>query len=174
MTSRGSMKGPWGRCVEIASDRCIFRRRKRASSSLRFGRTMVMLKDRSNRVRQTNQGNSNPETAAGSFPSTEDAPVGGDFHTSPPRSFHTPPAGHPSGVVPAATSAIPADDPTAPTVVPTDTPNVYAGASNKGKSPMIEEDIPVPARTFRQMEEDRLGEEAARRLHEEEMVEMER
>nr|GFB63891.1 hypothetical protein [Tanacetum cinerariifolium] len=34
------------------------------------------------------------ETAAGFFPSTEDAPLGGDFHTSPLRSSHTPPAGH--------------------------------------------------------------------------------
>nr|GFA83195.1 aminoacyl-tRNA synthetase, class 1a, anticodon-binding [Tanacetum cinerariifolium] len=48
------------------------------------------------------------------------------------------------------------------------------GASNKGKSPMIEEDIPVPARTFRQMEKDRLDEEIARRLHEEELAKMER
>nr|GEZ59299.1 retrovirus-related Pol polyprotein from transposon TNT 1-94 [Tanacetum cinerariifolium] len=37
------------------------------------------------------------ETAAGSFPSTEDAPLGGDFHTSPLRSSHTLPAGQPSG-----------------------------------------------------------------------------
>nr|GEV44645.1 hypothetical protein [Tanacetum cinerariifolium] len=225
-----------------------------------------------------------PETAFGSFPSTEDAPLGGDFHTSPPRSSHTPPAGQPLGgaedpitltalssvistlvqkvhsleaelhdhkklfkdvvgklvrkvkslevklktkkrkmvvsdsdeeddttsnvdldalralanaavavdsdccswcsdvtpgassvapgdsdvspgvsvpptatsVVPVATYVVPADDPTVPTVVPTDSPKVPAGASNKGKSPMIEEDIPVLARTFRQMEEDRL------------------
>nr|GFC05647.1 SGNH hydrolase-type esterase domain-containing protein [Tanacetum cinerariifolium] len=55
-----------------------------------------------------------------------------------------------------------------------DSPQVPPGASNKGKSLMIEEDIPVPARTFRKMEEDRLGEEVARRLHEEELAEMER
>nr|GEY60786.1 xylulose kinase-1 [Tanacetum cinerariifolium] len=78
------------------------------------------------------------------------------------------------GAVPVTTSAVPADDPTVPTVVSTDSPNVLAGASNKGKSPMIKEDIPVPARTFRQMEEDRLGEEAAKRLHEEEMAELKR
>nr|GEX99701.1 hypothetical protein [Tanacetum cinerariifolium] len=65
-------------------------------------------------------------------------------------------------------------DPIIPTAVPVDRLNDPAGASNKGKSPMIEEDIPVLAMTFRQMEEDRLGEEAARRLHEEEMVEMEK
>nr|GEX59043.1 ribonuclease H-like domain-containing protein [Tanacetum cinerariifolium] len=53
--------------------------------------------------------------------------------------------------------------------------NVSAAAlAVPGKSPMVEEDIPVKARTFRQMEEDRLGEEAARRIHEEEMAEMER
>nr|GEZ06193.1 xylulose kinase-1 [Tanacetum cinerariifolium] len=271
-----------------------------------------------------------PETAAGSFPSMEDAPLGGDFHTSPPRFSHTPPAGQPSGgvedlitltalsyvvstlvqkvhsleaelqdhkqlfknvvgklvkkvkslevklktnkrkmvvddsdeedgttpnvdldvlralanavvavdsdvpaspyahtdlptatsttpigasgvaagafgvatsvapsntgvapgasrvalgdsnvspdlsVAPTATSAVPADSTNIPTAVPADRPNVHAGASNKGKSPMIKEDIPVPAKTFRQMEEDRLGEEAARRLHKEEMAEMER
>nr|GEZ58076.1 JmjC domain-containing protein [Tanacetum cinerariifolium] len=77
-------------------------------------------------------------------------------------------------VAPTATSAVPADRTNIPTVVPADRSNVLAGASNKGKSPMVEEDIPVPARTFRQMEEDRLGEEVARRLHKEEMAEMER
>nr|GEX53460.1 putative ribonuclease H-like domain-containing protein [Tanacetum cinerariifolium] len=35
--------------------------------------------------------------AAGSFPSTEDAPLGGDLHTFPPRSSHTPHVGQPSG-----------------------------------------------------------------------------
>nr|GFA18263.1 aminoacyl-tRNA synthetase, class 1a, anticodon-binding [Tanacetum cinerariifolium] len=232
-----------------------------------------------------------PEPAAGSFPFTEDAPLGGDFHTSPLRSSHTPHAGHPSGGaedpitltalsyvvstlvqkvhsleaelhdyknifkdvvgklvkkvkslevklkakkrkmvvsdsdeedgttpnvdldalyaptdVPVATT--PADSSVAPGassvapgassvaagafsvtvgassiahgasgVAPSDSdvsPGAPACASNKGKSPMIEEDILVLARTFRQMEEDRLSEEAARRLHEEEMVEMER
>nr|GEZ53696.1 hypothetical protein [Tanacetum cinerariifolium] len=36
------------------------------------------------------------ETAAGSFPTREDAPLGGDFHTSPLRFSHAPPAGQPS------------------------------------------------------------------------------
>ncbi|GJZ97106.1 putative ribonuclease H-like domain-containing protein [Tanacetum coccineum] len=68
--------------------------------------------------------------------------------------------------------------------VPTDefAGNVPAGAttgpstdpSNKGKSPLMEEDPPVKERTFRQREEDRLGEEAARRLYEEEQAELER
>ncbi|GJZ85129.1 hypothetical protein Tco_0650468 [Tanacetum coccineum] len=43
--------------------------------------------------------------------------------------------------------------------------------SNKGKSPLLEEDPPVRERTFRQREEDNLGEEAARRMYEEEQDE---
>nr|GEY18100.1 aminoacyl-tRNA synthetase, class 1a, anticodon-binding [Tanacetum cinerariifolium] len=69
-----------------------------------------------------------------------------------------------------AALAVPADSPK----VPADSPNVHAGVSSKGKSPMVEEDIPVIARTFRQMKEDRLGKEAAKRLHVEEMAHMER
>ncbi|GKD36248.1 hypothetical protein Tco_1251757 [Tanacetum coccineum] len=49
-----------------------------------------------------------------------------------------------------------------------------ANPSNKGKSPLLEEDPPVRERTFRQREEDRLGEEAARRMYEEEQAELER
>nr|GEX62753.1 hypothetical protein [Tanacetum cinerariifolium] len=37
------------------------------------------------------------ETDAGPFTTMEDAPMGGDFHTSPPRSSHAPPAGQPLG-----------------------------------------------------------------------------
>ncbi|GJU35853.1 hypothetical protein Tco_1184207 [Tanacetum coccineum] len=61
-------------------------------------------------------------------------------------------------------SAIPPDVTTGPTADP----------SNKGKSPLLEEDSPVRERTFRQREEDMLGEEAARRLYEEEKAELER
>ncbi|GJZ67995.1 hypothetical protein Tco_0631235 [Tanacetum coccineum] len=50
----------------------------------------------------------------------------------------------------------------------------YAGTSSKGKSPIMEVDPPVKRRTFRQMEEDRLGEEAAKRLFEEEHADLER
>nr|GEX49932.1 hypothetical protein [Tanacetum cinerariifolium] len=230
------------------------------------------------------------ETAAGSFPSRVDAPLGGDFHPSPPRSSHALPTGQPSGgkkdpitltalssvvstlmqkvhlleaelhnhknlfkdvmgklvkkvktlevklktkkrkmvvsdsdqddgttqnvdlyalralanaalaadsdipsgntlqfpanslqfpaaspyAPPAGPTAVPADSPKVPIVVLADSPNVPAGVSSKGKSLMGEEDIPVKARTFRQMEEDRLGEEAAKRLHEEEMAKIER
>nr|GEW69246.1 xylulose kinase-1 [Tanacetum cinerariifolium] len=213
-------------------------------------------------------------TAAGSFPTREDAPLGGDFHTSPIRSSHAPPTGQPLGgaedpitltalssvvstlvqmvhtlkaelhdhkrlfkdvvgklvkkvktlevklktkkrkmVVTAvdsdipsgSASQIPAASPCAPSAippgatdvppdafgvapgasdvslgafvdpitasvvladslkVPADSPNVPAGVSSKGKSPMIEEDVPVKARTFRRIEEDRLGKEAAKR-----------
>nr|GEZ67151.1 JmjC domain-containing protein [Tanacetum cinerariifolium] len=77
-------------------------------------------------------------------------------------------------VAPTATSVVPADSLKVPAVVPTDSPNVPAGVSSKGKSPIVEEDIPIKARTFRQMEDDRLGEEAAKQLHEEEMAEMEK
>nr|GEV00306.1 hypothetical protein [Tanacetum cinerariifolium] len=85
-------------------------------------------------------------------------------HVPPGSTSHIPTASPDAPTdVPVATSAVPANDPTVPTIVPTYSPKVPAGASNKGKSPMIEEDIPVLARTFMQMEEDRLGEEAARR-----------
>nr|GEX62121.1 hypothetical protein [Tanacetum cinerariifolium] len=60
-------------------------------------------------------------------------------------------------VAPTSTLAVPADSTNIPTAVPADRLNVHAGTSNKGKYPMIEKDIPVPARTFRQKEEDRLG-----------------
>ncbi|GJX88757.1 hypothetical protein Tco_0340771, partial [Tanacetum coccineum] len=45
---------------------------------------------------------------------------------------------------------------------------------NKGKSPMIEEDPPIKPRSFRQLEEDRLGAEAAKKLYEEEQAELAR
>nr|GEX61813.1 ribonuclease H-like domain-containing protein [Tanacetum cinerariifolium] len=188
------------------------------------------------------------EPATGSFPSRDDAPLGGDFHPSPPRSSHAPlryipwkqismiirsflrmswgmaadsdiPSGHTSHVpaaspcappagptgtskvpralfsispgafdaptgalnvsaaalaVPADSPKVPSDSPKVPAVVPTDSPYIPAGVSSKGKSIMVEEDIPVKARRFRQMEEDRLGEEAAKWLHEEKIGEIER
>ncbi|GJS74990.1 ribonuclease H-like domain-containing protein [Tanacetum coccineum] len=46
--------------------------------------------------------------------------------------------------------------------------------STKGKSPMVEEDPSIKERSFRQMEEDRLGAEAARKLYEEEKAELAR
>ncbi|GJR94044.1 hypothetical protein Tco_0266218 [Tanacetum coccineum] len=49
-----------------------------------------------------------------------------------------------------------------------------ADPSNKGKSPMVEEDPPIKERSFRQIEEDRLGAEAARKLYEEEKAELAR
>ncbi|GKG33210.1 hypothetical protein Tco_0430720, partial [Tanacetum coccineum] len=61
-------------------------------------------------------------------------------------------------------SAIPPDVTTGPTDAPSD----------KGESPMLEEEPPVRERSFRQREEDRLGAEAARRLYEEEQAELAR
>ncbi|GJU02074.1 hypothetical protein Tco_1112412 [Tanacetum coccineum] len=71
---------------------------------------------------------------------------------------------HPSSSIPsdkfAGGSAVPAGATTGPSADP----------SNKGKSPLLEEDPPVRERTFRQKEEDRLSEEAARRMYAEEQA----
>nr|GEU38868.1 ribonuclease H-like domain-containing protein [Tanacetum cinerariifolium] len=77
-----------------------------------------------------------------------------------------------TSAIPTAASTVPAGSPNVPTDVPSSV--APAGVSSKGKSPMLEEDIPVTARTFKQMEEDRLGKEAAKRLHDEEMAQMKR
>nr|GEW35824.1 synaptobrevin, longin-like domain protein [Tanacetum cinerariifolium] len=60
--------------------------------------------------------------------------------------------------------------------VPADVPSSVAptGVSSKGKSLMVEEDILVKARTFKEMKEDIIGEEAAKRLHDEELAQMDR
>nr|GEU32355.1 hypothetical protein [Tanacetum cinerariifolium] len=70
-----------------------------------------------------------------------------------------------ASTVPACSPSVPADVP--PSVAPT-------GVSNKGKSPMVEEEIHVKARTFKQMQEDILGEQAAKRLHDEEQAQLDR
>ncbi|GKF00566.1 hypothetical protein Tco_0023916, partial [Tanacetum coccineum] len=70
----------------------------------------------------------------------------------------------PSSSIPSDRSAIPPDVTTGLTDAPFD----------KGKSPMLEEEPPVRERSFRQREEDRLGEEAARRLYEEEQAKLAR
>ncbi|GJV60434.1 putative ribonuclease H-like domain-containing protein [Tanacetum coccineum] len=58
-------------------------------------------------------------------------------------------------------------------VIPTGTASdFFADPSHKGKSPMVKEDPPIKERSFRQMEEDRLGAEAARKLYEEEQAEL--
>nr|GEV87990.1 aminoacyl-tRNA synthetase, class 1a, anticodon-binding [Tanacetum cinerariifolium] len=114
-------------------------------------------------------------------------PTAGPFDTSgvPPATFAIPlgasdaPPGASTDLpsasnVSTAASAIPADSLNVPAIVRVDSPNVPVGIYNKGKSLMVDEDIPIKGRTFRQMEEDRLGEEAAKRLHEEEMAQMER
>nr|GFC23842.1 SGNH hydrolase-type esterase domain-containing protein [Tanacetum cinerariifolium] len=61
--------------------------------------------------------------------------------------------------------SVPADVP--PSVAP-------AGVSNKGKALMVDEDILVKERTFKKMEEDRLGEQAAKRLHDKEQAQVDR
>ncbi|GJS81257.1 putative ribonuclease H-like domain-containing protein [Tanacetum coccineum] len=72
-------------------------------------------------------------------------------------------------------SSIPTDAFVHGNVVPTGTASDFsADPSNKGKSPMVEEDPPIKERSFRQMEEDRLGAEAARKLYEEEQAELAR
>ncbi|GJW83023.1 hypothetical protein Tco_0156168 [Tanacetum coccineum] len=59
--------------------------------------------------------------------------------------------------------------------IPTGTASDFSvDPSNKGKSPMVEENPPMKARSFRQIEEDRLGAEAARKLYEEVQAELAR
>nr|GFA24363.1 hypothetical protein [Tanacetum cinerariifolium] len=75
--------------------------------------------------------------------------------------------------VPPSTSAVLLDASTVPpgtSAVPPGTFTVPTGASTAP----AEEDIPVKARTFKHMEEDRLGEEAAKRLHDEEQAQLDR
>nr|GEV59512.1 hypothetical protein [Tanacetum cinerariifolium] len=59
---------------------------------------------------------------------------------------------------PAASTSVHADVPTGSTSVPTDVPTSVApaGVPNKGKTPMVEEDITIKERTFKQMQDDRL------------------
>nr|GEV06566.1 synaptobrevin, longin-like domain protein [Tanacetum cinerariifolium] len=94
---------------------------------------------------------------------------------------HLPPGGASNN--PAASTSVPADVPTGAlnvptgsTSVPTDAPTgvAPAGVSNKGKTPMVEEDITVKERTFRQMHGDILGEQATKRLHDEEQAQVDR
>nr|GEY00660.1 aminoacyl-tRNA synthetase, class 1a, anticodon-binding [Tanacetum cinerariifolium] len=74
--------------------------------------------------------------------------------------------------VPTGASTVPAGSLSVPADVPPSVPP--ACVSNKGKSPMVEEDIPVKARTFKQMQEDILGEQAAKRLHDKEQAQLDR
>nr|GEW67971.1 JmjC domain-containing protein [Tanacetum cinerariifolium] len=77
-----------------------------------------------------------------------------------------------SNIPPGDASNTPTSSPSVPTDVP---PSVApVGVSNKGKALMVDEDILFKERTFKQMEEDRLGEEAAKRLHDEEQAQVDR
>ncbi|GKB13957.1 hypothetical protein Tco_0847880 [Tanacetum coccineum] len=73
----------------------------------------------------------------------------------------------PSSYIPSDEFANGSDVPAGATTGPS------ADPSNKGKSPLLEEDPPVKERTFRQKKEDRLGAEATRRMYEEEQAELE-
>nr|GEX80041.1 putative ribonuclease H-like domain-containing protein [Tanacetum cinerariifolium] len=76
--------------------------------------------------------------------------------------FNIPPGGASNN--PAASTSVPVDVPTSANVptgntsVPADVPTsvALAGVSNKGKTPMVEEDITVKERTFKQIKDDRL------------------
>nr|GFC03988.1 hypothetical protein [Tanacetum cinerariifolium] len=118
------------------------------------------------------------ETDAGPFTNVDDEPLDDSFHMFPPRSTQALPAGQPSSG---------AEDPITLTalssVVSTYVQKVNsletefkdhkklfkdvvgnvapAGVSNKGKYLIVEEDIPVKARTFKQMQEDILARMAA-------------
>nr|GEZ51175.1 hypothetical protein [Tanacetum cinerariifolium] len=70
-----------------------------------------------------------------------------------------------ASTVPTGSPSVPADVP--PSVAP-------VGVSNKGKSPMVKEDATVKERTFKHMQEDILGEQAAKRLHDEEQAQLDR
>nr|GEV64408.1 ribonuclease H-like domain, reverse transcriptase, RNA-dependent DNA polymerase [Tanacetum cinerariifolium] len=136
-----------------------------------------------------------------SLDNVEDEPLVGSFHMSPPRSTPAPSVGQPSGGAedPITLTALSFIVSTLVQKVHSletelqDHKNLFkdvvgnprvladvpfsiapAGISSKGKSPMVEEDIPVKARTFKQMEEDQLGEEAAKWLHDEEQAQMDR
>ncbi|GKD36310.1 hypothetical protein Tco_1251819 [Tanacetum coccineum] len=142
------------------------------------------------------------ETDDEPFTSTnvEDEPLGGSFHASPPRSprsclrssgslvrksKHGEEGGEQDvdldALLALANAAVIVDSNIPPggassSHIPTDVPTgvAPAGVSNKGKTPMVEEDITVKERTLKQMEDDRLGEEAAKRLHDEEQAQVDR
>nr|GEY95730.1 JmjC domain-containing protein [Tanacetum cinerariifolium] len=72
----------------------------------------------------------------------------------PPGASTVPPG---ASIVPPGASTVLAGSPSVPAnVFPSVNP---AGVSNKGKSLMVEEDFPVKARTFKQIQEDILGEQ---------------
>nr|GEY36333.1 aminoacyl-tRNA synthetase, class 1a, anticodon-binding [Tanacetum cinerariifolium] len=84
--------------------------------------------------------------------------------------------------VPTRSTSVPGNVPTSANVhtgstsVPADVPTSVApvGVSNKAKPPMVEEDITIKERIFKQMKDDRLGEQAAKRLHDDEQAQVDR
>nr|GEU82581.1 JmjC domain-containing protein [Tanacetum cinerariifolium] len=87
----------------------------------------------------------------------------------PPGASNVPPG---TSVVPTSASTVPAGSPSVPADVPFSV--APAGVSRKGKYLMVEEGIHVKARTFKQMKEDTLGEEAAKRLYNKEQANLDR
>nr|GEW90201.1 hypothetical protein [Tanacetum cinerariifolium] len=84
---------------------------------------------------------------------------------------------------PAASTSVPYDVPTGASSVPTYSLSIPSNVppsvdlvdvSNKGKAPMVDEYILIKARTFKQMEEDILDKEAAKRLHDEDQAQLDR
>nr|GEV93274.1 retrovirus-related Pol polyprotein from transposon TNT 1-94 [Tanacetum cinerariifolium] len=99
------------------------------------------------------------------------SPGGASTHPAavPPGTFVVPPG---TFVVPTGALIAPAGSPSVLADVPSSV--APAGVSSKGKSPMVEEDIPFKTRTFKKMEKDRLGEEATKRLHDKEQAQINR
>nr|GEV16645.1 hypothetical protein [Tanacetum cinerariifolium] len=96
-----------------------------------------------------------------------------DSKISPGGAFDNPVA---STSVPVAVPTGASNVPTGSTCVPANVPIGVAppGVSNKGKAPMVKEDIPVKERSFKQIQEDILGEQDAKRLHDEEQAHADR
>nr|GEV97278.1 synaptobrevin, longin-like domain protein [Tanacetum cinerariifolium] len=83
-----------------------------------------------------------------------------------------------SNIPSGGTLQIPTAIPSVSTASPPGVSTIPFGALNvpldKGKSLMVKEDIPVRGRTFKQMQKDILGEQAAKRLHDKEQANLDR
>nr|GEV35322.1 hypothetical protein [Tanacetum cinerariifolium] len=135
------------------------------------------------------------ETDDDPFTNVEDEPLGGSFHMSPPRSTQAPPAetelkDHKKlfkDVVGKLVKKVKAMEVGGKTqdhekedgsmTVDSNIPHGDASnnpAASTRKSPMVDEDITVKERTFKQIEDDRLGEQAAKRLQDEKQAQLNR
>ncbi|GKC86882.1 hypothetical protein Tco_1147531, partial [Tanacetum coccineum] len=103
------------------------------------------------------------------------AAAAADTSFVPANAFVPPSSSIPADAFVPPSSSIPTDAFVHGNDVPTGTASAFsADPSHKGKSPMVEEDPPIKERSFRQIKEDRLGAEAARKLYEEEQAELAR